>query len=489
MAKPTTTYLDSKTGQEFPASRRDQFLEKPLPSSEESEKVVIGAILLDNRLIVEAATVLTPEDFYNPLNRRIFAAMLVLHHRSAAIDPILIGEELKKEGSFESVGGITTITNITFGMPHFSEIASYIAIVKDKANLREIVRNCNAIIGDALSEEYESIDVRASAVTLLNVVGDAKASAPHTAAEVWERVQENFRDWIEDKRPTGVPTGIPELDACLRYGGCAKGDLIFIAARPSIGKSALMLQLARNAGMLGITTDVFTLEMSERDLFMRTLPPVAGVKNFSINPLTVRRNDEARDRLYQAGEYISKLPIYFDDSAFKLDRLLARAEYAITRLGVRYILVDYLQLMKANVTGRRRDQEFEEISGELKQLALRHHIPVVCLAQLSRGNAKEDRRPEMDDIREAGSAEQDADLVILPYREIPRKKKLGARRSVEDIVDEETEADSSTVKIQLYIAKQRNGKANIEIPVDFDMDYQRFMSAALWRDDRLRVME
>ncbi|MFN2501369.1 MAG: DnaB-like helicase N-terminal domain-containing protein, partial [Pyrinomonadaceae bacterium] len=140
----------------FPESRREQFLEKPLPSSEESERVILGSILLDNALIAQAVEHLKPEDFYSPLNRRVFLAMIALFEKQKQIDPILIGEELKKEGSLDSLGGITTITNLTFGLPHFSNVEEYIRVVRDKSVVRNLIRTCNAITGEALAEEEDA---------------------------------------------------------------------------------------------------------------------------------------------------------------------------------------------------------------------------------------------------------------------------------------------------------------------------------------------
>lgn len=488
-----TKHFNSSTGEDeyVPSYSNDRHLERPLPSSKESEQVVLGAILLDSRILIPVSMALAPDDFYSASNRYIYGAMLALHKQNKPIEPILLGEQLKKDGLLDAVGGVTGITSLAHGMPHFTQVDEYVKVIKDKADLREIVRVCNEITGAALSEESHAADVRASASIRLAVVGDVAGSAPQSVKEIWDDVQRNFDAWQNDEKPVGVPTGIPELDACLRYGGFTKGDFTFIAARPSVGKSALMLQLASHAAAMHVPTEVFTLEMAPRDLFMRTLPPRSGVKNFAITPYTIRRNDEARRRLVDAGNQVAQLPLFFDGSSMKLDRLISRAEYAVTRLGVKYILLDYLQLLQANVKNRRRDQEYEEISATLKAFALQYDLPVVCLAQLNRGSEKDDRRPEMDDIREAGCAEQDADIVILPYREIPRRKKLmtGRRRSVDDIVDDAIDEQNPVVKISLYIAKQRNGKANIEVPVDFDMDYQRFMSSSMWYNDRLQKME
>src|SRR6476661_5571688 len=195
----------------FPEARREQFLERPLPSSEESERAVLGAILLDNSLISQAVEHLKPEDFYGPLHRRIFNAMMSLFEASKNIDPILIGEELKKDGSIESIGGIATITNLTYGLPHFTDLSDYIKVVKDKAMMRNLIRTCNQITSEALEEEEDAE----------NVFIKIRAFAARDTHAL-----------------TGLATGLRDLD--LITSGLQPADLIIIAARPSMGKTALV---------------------------------------------------------------------------------------------------------------------------------------------------------------------------------------------------------------------------------------------------------
>jgi replicative DNA helicase len=498
---------------------REQYLEKPLPSAPEAEKCVIGGILLDNKLMVQALSILSVADFYSPIHRNIFDAMVKIHKsnmtagqgvRLRSIDPIQIAEEMKKTGSVESMGGIAAITNLTYGLPHFDDIAQYCEIVKEKSEIRGVIKLCNEITSDALSEEMSPAELKAKFAPRLKLVGDSRLTKPKKAAQVWETVKGRFAEWKDDQKVFAVPTGIPELNATLRLNGFAPRDLVFVAARPSIGKTALMLTFTQQAALMRMNPLDFTLEMSEDDLFMRLLPAISGVKNFSINPTTLRKNPEAARRLYMAGDFLAKLPFQFESDCFSLDKLIAKAENAVQTDGVRIVFLDYLQLLRAT-TGdgstaygqrRRRDQELEEISRELKGLAKRCDIPVVCLAQLNRAVEYENRRPESSDIREAGASEQDADLIILPYRTKSRRKELEGgnghrkgKKSFGDIVDQLVEKyddepeDESLVDVSLYISKQRNGRSNVEVPVQFDMDYQRFMTATLWDEDRLDKLQ
>lgn len=457
----------------------EQYLEKPLPSSPESEKTLLGAILLDNSLFKSVALMLRADDFYSPLHRRVFEAMDSLTRRHQKIDPILIGEELKKKGQLENIGGIATITNLTFGLPHFSNVEIYCEVVKEKSDLRKIIGITRQMLQDALSEETAAKDIARRAASELVLVG-SQVEKPIEIKRSAAKVRERLESWINaGEKPIAVPSSIPELNAALRYGGYSPNDLIFCAARPSIGKTALMLDTIAAAAMAGFPSLAFSLEMSDEDLLMRMLPKIAGVRNMDIKPALYRRNEEVRGRIENAIQQVEKLPIKFDRSMV-IEDLLAKAEIEIVQNGVKFITLDYLQLMKATKRAKRRDLELEEITQQLKDFAVQFNVPVLALAQLNRSADIDDRRPEMQDIREAGASEQIVDLLIMPYRKESRRKEKG-KKAVEDEIEE----TSPIVEVNLFIAKQRNGGAGFDIRTDFDMDYQRFMSSTLWREDRL----
>src|SRR5436189_3532547 len=200
----------------FPDNRREQYLEKPLPSSEESERVILGAILLDNTVIAQAVEHLKPEDFYSPLNRRVFTAMIALFEKQSSIDPILIGEELKKEGSLESIGGVAVITNLTFGLPHFSNVEEYIRVVRDKSVVRQLIRACNTITGEALAEEEEAAVVLDRAEQRIFELAEARTQESFSRiASVADRVLARVREHAEGGGShgiTGLSTGFTQLD-------------------------------------------------------------------------------------------------------------------------------------------------------------------------------------------------------------------------------------------------------------------------------------
>ena len=247
----------------FPDHRREQFLEKPLPSSEDSERVILGSIILDNALIAQAVEHLKPEDFYSPLNRRVFAAMITLFEKQKQIDPILIGEELRKEGSIDSIGGIATITNLTYGLPHFSNLEEYIKVVHDKSVVRSLIRTCNAITGEALAEEDDAEVILEHAEQAIFALAESRTRESFSRiAPVADRVLARVKEYAagEGTGITGLSTGFRELDEMT--SGLQRTDLVIVAGRPSMGKTALCLTLAQNAALQSnAVVAVFSLEM------------------------------------------------------------------------------------------------------------------------------------------------------------------------------------------------------------------------------------
>ena len=263
----------------FPEPRREQFLERPLPSSEESERAILGAILLDNGLITQAVEFLKAEDFYSPLHRRIYGAMVSLFDASQRIDPILIGEELKKDGSVESIGGVAAITNLTYGLPHFTDVKDYIRVVKEKSTMRHLIRACNQITSEALEEEDDAQTILDRAEQHIFNLAEQKEREGFThfqpvAERVFEKIQEFAKR--DTHALTGLATGFRDLDVIT--SGLQASDLIIIAARPSMGKTALVLNIAQRAAVNeGAVVAIFSLEMSKEQLAMRMLSAQASI--------------------------------------------------------------------------------------------------------------------------------------------------------------------------------------------------------------------
>ena len=444
----------------FPDSRREQYLEKPLPSSEESERVILGAVLLDNSVIAQAVEHLKPEDFYSPLNRRVFAAMIALFEKQKQIDPILIGEELKKEGSLESIGGITTITNLTFGLPHFSNVEEYIKVVHDKSVVRALIRTCNSITGEALAEEEDSEIILDRAEQAIFALAEARTNQSFSRiAPVADRVLARVKEHAAGGASgiTGLSTGFTELDDLT--SGFQRTDLIIIAGRPSMGKTALCLTVAQNAALRSnAVVAVFSLEMSKEQLVTRMLSSEAHINAHRFRTGHLMSNEW--ERLAGAIGTLSDAKIFIDDTP-GISVLEMRAKcrrLAAEQKQLDLIVVDYLQLMGGGTRrNENRQQEVSQISRELKALAKELDVPVMALSQLSRApEARNPPKPLMSDLRESGSIEQDADVVGFIYRE-----------------DYYKETDENKGLAELIIAKQRNGPTGT-VKLAFLKEFTRF---------------
>ncbi|MGI8848703.1 MAG: replicative DNA helicase [Pyrinomonadaceae bacterium] len=437
----------------------EQFLEKPLPSSPDSERVILGAILLDNQLISQAIEYLSKDDFYSPLHRRIFNAMMSLFERSERIDPILIGEELKKDGSIDSIGGIAAITNLTYGLPHFSDILDYARIVKSKATVRNLIKVCNQITSEALAEEEEAEIILDHAEQMIFALADERtrqgfAHVKPIAETVLAKVQEYARR--ETHALTGLATGFRELDQMT--SGLQKTDLIIVAARPSMGKTALCLTLAQNAAILEkAVVAVFSLEMSKEQLVMRMLSSEARVDAHRFRTGYLTRDEWGR--LAQSIGTLSEAKIFIDDTpGISVMEMRAKTRRLVAeQKKLDLVVVDYMQLMSGSRRTESRQQEVSQISRELKGLAKELDVPVVALSQLSRApEARNPPKPLMSDLRESGSIEQDADVVAFIYREEYYKQ-----------------SDENAGIAEILISKQRNGPTG-SIKLAFLKEFTRF---------------
>ncbi|MDQ3132984.1 MAG: replicative DNA helicase [Acidobacteriota bacterium] len=442
-----------------PEFRREQFLERPLPSSEDSERVILGAVLLDNALISQTIELLKIDDFYSPLHRRIYKAMVSLFESSRRIDPILIGEELKKENALESIGGVAAITNLTYGLPHFSDLQEYIKVVRDKSMVRNLIKVCNQITSEALAEEDDAANILDHAESMIFALAEERTRQGFShiqpiAETVLAKVQEYAKR--ESHALTGLATGFRDFDE--KTSGLQRTDLIIVAARPSMGKTALCLTLAQNAAILEqAVVAVFSLEMSKEQLVMRMLSSEARVDAHRFRTGYLTRDEWGR--LAEAIGTLSEAKIFIDATAgisvlemrAKTRRLFAEQK----KLDL--IVVDYLQLMSGSKRTESRQQEVSQISRELKGLAKELNVPVVALSQLSRApEARNPPRPMMSDLRESGSIEQDADVVAFIYRE-----------------DYYKPTDENAGIAEILISKQRNGPTG-SVKLAFLKEFTRF---------------
>ena len=433
-----------------PDPAREQSLERALPNSAEAERAILGGVVLDNGLISQAIELLRPEDFYVPSHRRIFMAMIALFERGAEINPILIGEELKKENALESVGGISFITNLTYGLPHSTNIAHYAKVVRGKSMLRQLIKASNKITQEALEQEDEPEIILDHAEQAIFQLADERirqgfVHVKPVAEQLLEKIQE-----MEGRAAvlTGLTTGFADLDKMT--SGLQRQDLIIVAARPSMGKTSFALMLAENAAIhAGAVVGIFSLEMSKEALVMRLL-----CSQGNIDAQRFRNGFLSRPEWAQIAKSLGILAdskIFLDDTAgiSVLEMRAKSRRLAAEQKKLDLIIVDYLQLMSGSAKRfESRQQEVSQISRELKALAKEMNVPVVALSQLSRApESRSDHRPQLADLRESGALEQDADVVAFIYRE-EQYKTPEERNNLPE--------DQKNVA-ELIVAKQRNG--------------------------------
>jgi replicative DNA helicase len=450
---------------------RESF-ERALPNSSEAERAILGAILIDNGLVSQAIELLRPEDFYVPSHRRIFVGMIGLFERGAEINPILIGEELKKENALESVGGVSFIANLTYGLPHSTNIAHYAKVVRGKSMLRQLIKAANKITQEALEEEDEPEIILDHAEQAIFQLADERIRQGFThvkpiAEQLLEKVQE-----MEGRAAvlTGLTTGFADLDKMT--SGLQRAELIIVAARPSMGKTSFALMLAENAAIhTGAVVGLFSLEMSKEALVMRML-----CSQGNIDAQRFRNGFLSRLEWAQIAKSLGTLAdtkIYLDDTpGLTVLEMRAKARrLAAEQKRLDLIVVDYLQLMSGSAKRfESRQQEVSQISRELKGLAKELNVPLVALSQLSRApESRSDHRPQLADLRESGALEQDADLVAFIFRE-EQYKTPEERESMPE--------DRKNVA-ELIIAKQRNGPTGT-VDLRFTPSSMRFDN--LYRD-------
>jgi replicative DNA helicase len=420
-----------------------------MPASIEAEKSVLGAILLDNLAYNEAAETLKPDDFYLDSHRRLFSRITDLMETGRPVDIITLTEELSKKKEVEAVGGVAYISSLTDGLPRRPSIAQYVRIVRDKALLRSLIHACSAAMSRAADQAEpaeEIIDAAESAIFQIseNRIGQGFLGIPDIVKQSFGSIDALYE---RGRRITGLETYYDKLDEMT--SGLQPSDLIIIAARPSMGKTAFAINIAENAAVRGKkVVGVFSLEMSREALVLRMLSSQAHVDSQKLRSGFLSRDD--RQKLVGALSALAEAPIFIDDTpGIALTEMRAKARRLMQQQGqLDLIVVDYLQLMSGG-GGKRyenRTQEVSAVSRGLKALAKELRVPVIALSQLSRApesRGKGEQRPQLSDLRESGSIEQDADVVAFIFRE---------EYYLRDEVPPELEGVA-----EIIIAKQRNG--------------------------------
>ncbi|MCF8565681.1 replicative DNA helicase [Alicyclobacillus tolerans] len=431
------------------------------PQHVEAEQAVLGAMLISADAVAEGAEGLEPDDFYRAAHQAIFAAMRNLYESGQPVDVItVVGALQANESVLDSVGGASYIASLAASMPTAMHIEHYAGIVREKALLRRIISTATEIAAAGYSGELGASEVLADAERKVLELSQSRKQRDFThISEVLETTFDRIEQlYASDGQLTGVPTGYSELDRMT--SGFQKSDLIIVAARPSVGKTAFALNIAQNIAVrAGQPVAIFSLEMSKDQLVQRMLCAEAYIDGHRMRNGTLE--DDDWPKLSLGVSTLGNAPIYIDDTpGVTVPEMRSKLRRLKSQAGLGFIVIDYLQLIHGRKSsGENRQQEISEISRGLKQLARELEVPVMSLAQLSRSvEQRQDKRPMLSDIRESGSIEQDADIVAFLYRD--------------DYYDPETERKNI---VEIQIAKQRNGPTG-KVELVFLKNYNKFVN-------------
>jgi replicative DNA helicase len=420
--------------------------ERTLPHNLEAEKSVLGAILIHNEAFNHAAELIDSKDFFRDAHRRIFDKMVALSERNDAIDLVTLKDELARSNELDEVGGPAYIASLADGVPRSANVEHYARIVKEKATLRSLIHSANRILSDAYRAEEDA-----------DLILDGAEKAIFEIAE--DRIREGFvplRDLVQSSFATieklqqhkglvtGVPTGFVDLDEMT--SGLQPSDLVLVAARPSMGKTSFVLNIAQHVGtQTDMTVGFFSLEMSKEQLFMRMLTAEARIDAHRFRSGFLNEKDYGR--LSHALGTLAEARVFIDDTAsLGVLEMRAKARRLQAEHGLHLLIIDYIQLMQGRGRFESRQTELASISRSLKGLAKELRIPIIALSQLSRApETRSDHRPQLSDLRESGALEQDADVVMFIFRE-------EQYRDADGQPNQEAEGVA-----EIIIGKQRNG--------------------------------
>lgn len=423
-----------------------------MPSSKEAEEVVLGAILNDKDRIEEIEDMLAPEDFYYDNHKAIYKGILSLRRKSQHVDLVTLCEELKASKALEAAGGVTYISQLSSAATYLSNVKSYSEIIIDKAVRRRVIKACMRAV-DLSQKEPEVAEILGSLEE--NLLKAAASMEVDDMEHIMDILQETItyveNRCMDKKELLGISTGFKELDRVT--SGLQPGDLIIIAGRPSMGKTAFALNIAQYASKAG-SVGIFSLEMpsgqlTQRLLSSKCLIPLKKIRSGSLD-------DKGIQKLLEGADDLSKRKLFIDDKSTTMAAIRSKAKALKAKEGLDVLVIDYLQLIEPSGKAATREQEIAKISRELKRLAKGLDVTVIALSQLSRApELRTDSRPMLSDLRESGSIEQDADIVIFPYRE--------------NYYDKEAEKE----RVEIIIGKNRNGEVTT-INLGWAGQYQRF---------------
>jgi replicative DNA helicase len=438
--------------------------ERVLPHSLDAEKSVLGAILIHNEAFNHAAEFLDAQDFFRDAHRRIFNSMVTLSERNDAIDFITVKEELSRSGQLDEVGGPAYIASLADGVPRSANVEYYARIVKEKSTLRSLIHSANKILAEAYDAEQEPDLLLDEAERAIFAIAEDRIRAGFVPLR--DLVQGSFAtiEKLQQNKGaiTGVPSGFHDLDEMTT--GFHPGDLVVVAARPSMGKTSFVLNIAQHVGThTSMTVGFFSLEMSKEQLFMRLLTSEARIDAHRFR--TGFLNEKDYGRLSQALGTLAEARVFIDDSAsIGVLEMRAKARRLKAEHGLDVLIIDYLQLMQGRGRFESRQQEVSAISRSLKGLAKELSCPIIALSQLSRApEGRTDHRPQLSDLRESGAIEQDADVVFFIYRP--------------EVYDKDETRPEQQGVAEIIIGKQRNGPIG-SVKLSFLSQFTRFENYA-----------
>lgn len=435
-------------------------LTRELPTALDAEQAVLGAILIKGRAIHEVLEIISHEDFYYQNNRAVFKAMEDLTSENLPIDTTTLTDRLTKNQALERIGGRDFVEILADTVPTAANITYHAQIVREKSILRRLIDTSENIIQSVYDSDENTYALLDSAEKKILEIASGKSSGKlESIHSILPRVFAYLDENIQNGGGiTGIPSTFIDLDAMT--AGFQKSDLILIAARPSMGKTAFALNIATEVSMKDLPVAFFSLEMSKEQLSERMLSTTSGVQSQKLRAGTLDEDDW--NRILEESDRLSRAKLFIDDSsAMNVMEIRSRARRLKAEHGLALIIIDYLQLMQGTKISRggdlNRNQEISEISRGLKSLARELEVPLIALSQLSRAvELRSNKRPQLSDLRESGALEQDADIVMFLYRD--------------DYYDPETEKKNTT---EVIIAKHRNGPTGT-IELSFQKDITKF---------------
>ncbi|HMU61128.1 MAG TPA: replicative DNA helicase [Gemmatimonadales bacterium] len=448
------------------SSIADTYTGRAVPWSQEAEQAVLGAMLLDQDAALLATELVQDEMFYREGNRRLFRAMVALVERRTVIDPVTLREELGRRGELDAVGGPDYLADLVDAVPTAANLEYHARIVKDKAILRRLIETSTGIITEAYDGRATASDLLDKAESRIFQISQDRGSEGFSRLKemLWPTMERIEALQRSGKSITGVPSGFVDLDKLT--SGFQPSELVIVAARPSMGKTAFCLNIATHAAVEGEGVAIFSLEMSRDQLVQRMLTAEARVDSQRVRQGGLRDADFTN--LARAAGVLQSCPVWIDDTpSLSLLEMRSKARRLKADNDIKMIVVDYLQLMRSPEYAENRVQEISDISRSLKALARELAVPVVALSQLSRASEQRggERRPILSDLRDSGAIEQDADLVMFIHRPEYYDREDESKRGLADIM----------------LAKNRNGPTG-DVQLRFSREYTRFDSFSS-RDD------